>query len=69
MADDADMVELELGNVITPGSLRLPVEPLALALVVPTFIADKMLTMVGFLSSPRETPNNDATPEVLEGLL
>ena len=73
LADDADVVELELGNMITPGSLRLPIEPLTLArvpaLVVPTFMADKVLTMVGFPSGPDETPNIDATRDVPTGLL
>ena len=75
------MVVLELGNVLTPGSLRLPVEPLVPALVlalvlalvpalvVPTFMAGNELTMVGFPSGPCETPNNDATGDVLVGLL
>ena len=36
LADDEDLVELESSKVLTPGSLRLPVEPLVLALVVPT---------------------------------
>ena len=73
LADDEDMVVLELGNVLTPGSLRLLVEPLVFALVcalvVPMFMAGKMLTMVGFPSGPRETLNKNATPDVLAGLL
>ena len=67
--DDEDMVELELGKVLTPGSLRLPVEPLVLALVAPTFMAGKVLTMVGYPSGPCETPNNDATWGIPAGLL
>ena len=79
LADNVEVVVL--GNVLTPGSLRLPVKPCVLALVlalmllpvpalvVPTFMAGYVLTMVGFPSSPHETPNNDATPDVPAELL
>ena len=38
-------------------------------LVVPTFMAGIVLTMVGLPYGPRETPNNGATPDVPAGLL
>ena len=75
------MVVQKPGNVLTSVSLRLPVKPRVLALVlalmlssvpalvVPMFMAGNVLTMVGFLSSPRVTAINDATPDVLAGLL
>ena len=81
LADGADVVVLELGNVLTPGSLRLPVKLRVLALVlalmlspvpalgVPTLMAANVLTMVVFPSSPSQTPNNDVTPDVPAKLL
>ena len=57
-------VELELDNVLTPGSLRLPVEPPMLAFVAPTLTASMVLTMVGFPSNPSGAPNNGDTLEV-----
>jgi len=81
LTDDVEAVVLELGNVLTPGSLRVPVKPRVLALVlalmlspVPAlvvlmFMAGNVLTMVGFPSGPCETPNNGATLDVPTGLL
>ena len=49
--------------------LILPVGPLVLAHVVPTFMAITVLTVVGFPSDPCETPNIGATLEVPARLL
>ena len=55
--------ELEMGKLI-PGPLRYPIEPTIHAIVVPTFIEGKGLTMIGLPFDSREAPKIGVTTEV-----